>query len=199
MKILSWLSVLKNLLCGGFQIPVLSVCFEHLWYTLDTYSCVWRSAKWIMSLYHYLRRDLTASQERMMLHDWDAPPLRTMHDKLTGCGILSQNYVLSKWKRKEKLGCENSSRLKKKGFLKKQNFMEGCVPDGWILGPWRREEIFSGSGGRGNGSVGEEREHVRGLNAVRQTTLLMKIQTSSVALFCCLNANQNVCIYDNSK
>lgn len=149
----------------------------------------------IISLF---KKGLTASQERMMLLDWDAPPLRTMHDKLTGCGILRNKNVLSKWKWKEKLGCENSSRLKK-GFLKKQNFMEGCVPDGWILGPWRREEIFSGSGGRGNGSVGEEREHVRGLNAVRQTTLLMKIQTSSVALFCCLNANQNVCIYDNSN
>lgn len=35
--------------------------------------------------------------------------------------------------------------------------------------------LFRGCRGEGRESVGDERERVRGLNAVRQTTLLMKI------------------------
>lgn len=37
------------------------------------------------------------------------------------------------------------------------------------------EKLFRACRGEGMESVGEEREHVSGLNAVRQTTLLMKV------------------------
>ena len=53
----------------------------------------------------------------------------------------------------------------------KQFSSVGCVPDG----DTKEGKLFRICRGEEMESVGEERERVSGLNAVRQTTLLMKV------------------------